>query len=49
MVEKEEVYVQKKEERGERGVGCNGCGVNPIEGVRYSCPECEEYNLCVKC
>lgn len=31
------------------GVKCNGCGANPIRGVRYWCENCEDYNLCEKC
>ncbi|XP_052168585.1 uncharacterized protein LOC127785198 [Oryza glaberrima] len=33
------------------GVGCDGCGVFPIQGRRYSCKECEApgLDLCEKC
>lgn len=31
------------------GVKCNGCGMNPIRGVRFWCENCEDYNLCEKC
>lgn len=30
-------------------VKCNGCGMNPIRGIRYWCENCEDYNLCEKC
>ena len=34
------------------GVGCDGCGVCPIVGLRYKCTECEErigFDLCANC
>uniref|UniRef100_J3NEY6 ZZ-type domain-containing protein n=1 Tax=Oryza brachyantha TaxID=4533 RepID=J3NEY6_ORYBR len=33
------------------GVGCDDCGVFPIQGRRYSCTECEApgFDLCDKC
>ena len=32
-----------------RGIECNGCGVVPIEGVRYHCANCFDYDLCETC
>jgi len=31
------------------GVSCNECKVSPIEGVRYKCQVCEDFDLCEKC
>ncbi|MCO5576404.1 hypothetical protein L7F22_030214 [Adiantum nelumboides] len=34
------------------GVGCDGCGMYPIEGIRYRCVECTEkigFDLCGSC
>jgi len=31
------------------GVTCDDCGVSPIEGVRYRCTVCDNYDLCEKC
>lgn len=31
------------------GIACNGCGVCPIEGVRYKCVFCSEFDYCEKC
>jgi len=31
------------------GVACNGCSVSPIEGVRYQCQVCDNYDLCERC
>ena len=28
---------------------CNGCGTQPIEGVRFRCETCEDYFLCQIC
>ena len=30
-------------------VMCDGCGMLPIEGWRYKCAICEDYNLCENC
>jgi len=31
------------------GVTCDDCGVSPIEGVRYKCTVCDNYDICDKC
>ena len=32
-----------------KGYECKGCEMNPINGVRYECPNCSNFNLCEKC
>ncbi|WEW59679.1 hypothetical protein PRK78_005158 [Emydomyces testavorans] len=32
-----------------RGVTCNSCGVMPIQGIRYRCANCIDYDLCETC
>jgi len=32
-----------------RGVECNRCGVHPIQGIRYHCANCFDYDLCESC
>lgn len=32
-----------------RGVECNGCGMQPIDGIRYHCANCWDYDLCESC
>ena len=31
------------------GIKCNQCFKIPIEGYRYQCSQCKDYNLCQKC
>lgn len=32
-----------------RGVTCNSCGAVPIQGIRYRCANCIDYDLCETC
>ena len=32
-----------------RGCQCNGCGINPIRGIRYRCANCTDFDLCETC
>ncbi|EXJ96016.1 hypothetical protein A1O1_01142 [Capronia coronata CBS 617.96] len=32
-----------------RGVECNSCGIHPIQGIRYHCANCFDYDLCESC
>lgn len=32
-----------------RGVECNGCGTQPVRGIRYHCANCWDYDLCEIC
>ena len=32
-----------------RGIVCNKCGKENIEGIRYKCAQCANFNLCQKC
>jgi hypothetical protein len=31
------------------GILCDGCGANPVRGVRYHCAACPNYDLCEAC
>ena len=31
------------------GIKCNECGIENIEGIRYKCTKCPNFNLCQKC
>ncbi|RHZ14812.1 hypothetical protein DYB37_002364 [Aphanomyces astaci] len=31
------------------GISCDECQLHPIEGVRYNCQRCPQYNLCMCC
>lgn len=30
-------------------VSCDGCGDNPIRGLRYKCSVCKDFDYCAKC
>ncbi len=32
-----------------QGYACDGCGLSPMVGTRYTCTVCEEFDLCEKC
>ncbi|KIW17713.1 hypothetical protein PV08_04908 [Exophiala spinifera] len=32
-----------------RGVECNNCGTHPIQGIRYHCANCFDFDLCESC
>ena len=32
-----------------RGIECNSCGTQPIQGIRYRCANCVDYDLCESC
>ena len=32
-----------------KGIKCSNCDTEPIVGIRYKCPLCENFNLCEKC
>lgn len=39
----------KKKAYIHRGVMCNGCQTQPILGIRYSCANCPDFDLCEDC
>lgn len=30
-------------------VSCDGCGVDPIKGIRYKCSVCPNFDFCANC
>ncbi|KAL9102372.1 MAG: hypothetical protein Q9163_002465 [Psora crenata] len=32
-----------------RGITCNGCSAHPINGIRYRCANCADFDLCEAC
>ena len=53
---KDNFYVIKEEENNisqskmfHKGIRCNRCGKENIQGIRYKCVQCMNYNLCENC
>ena len=40
---------KEKKKKIHQGIHCNGCGMNPIEGNRFKCAVCENFDYCEKC
>ena len=47
-VEEKELYDQEGTIE-HTGVSCDGCGVNPIRGVRYKCSVLKDFDYCSTC
>jgi len=39
----------KQAEMEHKGFECDGCGVNPIKGIRFKCSVHPDYDLCEEC
>lgn len=39
----------KEEDDVHQNVTCDGCGVNPIKGIRFKCSVCPDFDLCSTC
>ena len=37
------------DQRIHNDIGCDGCNMNPIVGIRYKCSTCPNYDLCSNC
>ncbi|KAJ1278752.1 hypothetical protein BS78_04G102800 [Paspalum vaginatum] len=46
---KREAMIHQKVLHTHVGVGCDSCGIYPIEGDRYLCRACENFDLCEQC
>ena len=47
-IKKDEIY-EKEEENSDDEYQCDGCEISPIEGKRFHCQICENFDLCEKC
>ena len=45
----EQMNAKEKNNIIHKGIKCNNCGMENIEGTRYKCINCPEFNLCEKC
>eukprot|EP00828_Plagiopyla_frontata_P035856 TRINITY_DN47459_c0_g1_i2.p2 TRINITY_DN47459_c0_g1~~TRINITY_DN47459_c0_g1_i2.p2 ORF type:complete len:352 (+),score=79.23 TRINITY_DN47459_c0_g1_i2:162-1217(+) len=56
FIQKESIIIQEKTEPQKEikisihiNCICDGCGMNPIIGIRYKCSVCKEFNYCENC
>ena len=48
-VEKKNALDLNQDELVHRGIKCNKCNMENIQGIRYKCLQCQDFNLCEKC
>jgi hypothetical protein len=49
LAEQETTTTTTTQEQVHRNVWCDGCGKGHIRGFRFTCAECEDYDLCQAC
>ncbi len=32
-----------------KDIECDGCGQNPVVGLRFKCQSCDDFDLCASC
>ena len=47
--ELERKYKEKETQFTYSGIQCQGCNIFPIEGIRYKCSVCKNFNYCAQC
>ena len=44
-----EIEINEKKKNIHKNFKCDGCGMLPIEGIRYNCKTCKDFDYCESC
>ena len=49
IIQNYSTHIESKSNEIHQSVGCDGCKLRPVQGIRYKCVECPNFDLCEVC